>query len=638
MKPFEKAKWIWCERDAKPDSYGEFYTKIFCNKKEKTVCYLSADSDYALFINGKYVASNQYSDFEYFKVYDELDITDYLCEGENHVAVLVWYIGVNTQKYLKAGAGLIFEIVRGEKVLLSSGENVLARKSRAYKNERQKRIGLQIGFSFYYDSTKEDDWKLGNGDGFIKAIPVKKNCTFVARPNEKLHLDEKVQPLSVKKWHSNLVVTVDLGKESVGLPMIAFDSPVEQKVVVTWSEGLSSGNIRRYMGGNEYSFEYMAKAGKNVYFNPFLRLGCRYIGIEAETEIQLSYLGILPFLYPLKEKEPLVLSEQDKKIYDLCVDTLRLCAFERPVDCPFREQGFYAYDARNQMLAGYYAFEEYKNYAKANLKFMSMDRRADGLLSITTPGECIVMIPTYSLYYVLSVWEYLQYSNENFLDACILEKIHVIMNIFTQRLDNGLISNYKGEEAGWNFYDWSEHLEGYNENRLYDGTPDLIINCLYILVYQAYEKICKRVGMECPLQTDVGYMRKRIQETFFNVEKGLFTMFIDTEKFTQLGNSFAILADVLSNTEAEKLCEKIRAGETTESSLAMKPFYYDALLRVDFEKYKADVLAEIRKNYTFMLENGATSVWETMEGDVGHNSLCHAWNSYPIYYFNILLK
>ena len=115
-------------------------------------------------------------------------------------------------------------------------------------------------------------------------------------------------------------------------------------------------------------------------------------------------------------------------------------------------------------------------------------------------------------------------------------------------------------------------------------------------------------------------------------------MFIGTEKYTQLGNAFAVLAEVVTDKEAEKLCEMMRKGETTECSLAMKPFYYDALLMVDKEKYASEVLDEIRRNYTFMLEQGATSVWETMKGDVGNNSLCHAWNAYPIYYFHKLCK
>ena len=262
MQVFKKAKWLWCEKNATPDSYGEFLVEFEHEKHKKNISmHISADSDYAIFINGNFVANNQYSDFEYFKVYDTIDITDYLIEGKNVLAVLVWYVGVTNQKYMQADAGLIFEVFEGEKVLLLSDEKVLSRKSLAYKNGRQKRIGIQIGFSFYYDATKEDDWLKGNKNGFLPSVIVNKRCDFVSRPNKKLQLKGKVVSTSSRKWHSNLVVTVDLGKETVGLPYMEFNSTVEQKVIVVWSESLSSGNVRRYMGGNEYSFEYIAKKG-----------------------------------------------------------------------------------------------------------------------------------------------------------------------------------------------------------------------------------------------------------------------------------------------------------------------------------------------------------------------------------------
>ena len=61
---FRKAKWIWVEQDSKPDTYGEFYNE-FMWKEGNVKCLLSCDSDYTLFINGRYVESNQYADYEW---------------------------------------------------------------------------------------------------------------------------------------------------------------------------------------------------------------------------------------------------------------------------------------------------------------------------------------------------------------------------------------------------------------------------------------------------------------------------------------------------------------------------------------------------------------------------------------------
>ena len=77
MNVFEKAKWIWVDGNNTPDTYGEFYDE-FLWQGERATCRISADSDYTLFINGKYVASNQYGDFPWYKSYDEIDVTAYL--------------------------------------------------------------------------------------------------------------------------------------------------------------------------------------------------------------------------------------------------------------------------------------------------------------------------------------------------------------------------------------------------------------------------------------------------------------------------------------------------------------------------------------------------------------------------------
>ena len=87
-----------------------------------------------------------------------INITSNLQKGINKIAIIVWYFGVDSQKYKTAKAGVIFEIVQDNDLILCSNENVLSRKSLTYISGRKKLIGWQFGFSFSYDATKEDDW------------------------------------------------------------------------------------------------------------------------------------------------------------------------------------------------------------------------------------------------------------------------------------------------------------------------------------------------------------------------------------------------------------------------------------------------------------------------------------------------
>ena len=186
MQIFKLAKWIWVEMNSLPDTYGEFYDE-FVWEEGNVNCLLSCDGDYTLYINGKYAASNQYGDYEWYKSYDKIDVTSYLKKGKNSIAILVWHFGTDSQRYIKAQAGLIFELQSNDKVVLASGEHTRARYSAAYKQDAKKLVTRQLGFSFAYDATKEDAWKT-TGKGFQSAVLVEKNCSFVERPIKKLEL------------------------------------------------------------------------------------------------------------------------------------------------------------------------------------------------------------------------------------------------------------------------------------------------------------------------------------------------------------------------------------------------------------------------------------------------------------------
>ena len=69
----QKSQWIWVDAPKTDDMYGEFYSEMTYLGGEVTVR-ISADSNYALFVNGVFVDSDQYPDYPQFKVFDTLDI------------------------------------------------------------------------------------------------------------------------------------------------------------------------------------------------------------------------------------------------------------------------------------------------------------------------------------------------------------------------------------------------------------------------------------------------------------------------------------------------------------------------------------------------------------------------------------
>lgn len=632
---FATAKWIWFEEKNSVDSYGEFVGE-FPFGGDDTYCRISCDSDYALYVNGEFVDSNQYADFERYKIYDTLNLTPYLKKGKNRIAIVVWYFGESSQKYSKASAGLIFSVYTKHQTLLVSNDEILARKSKAYHSGRKQRISAQLGFSFFYDASQEDDWQKvgGSTNDFKPAVICEKTVVFYSRPNKKLRLLHEKRVKRMRKNHDNRTLLIDLGEETVGLPVLRFYSPNEQVVQMLFGERLIGDNVARFLGGNDYSFLYKAKKGINEYVNPFLRLGCRYLQIISEEKVDVHYVGIKPQTYPVKTKQYAFKEKIDEDIFKLCVKTLRLCMLEHYVDCPFREQGLYAYDARNQMLAGYFAFggRGYRKYALSNLLLFAQDGRKDGLLSITTPCDSPLVIPTYSLFYIIAVAEYLRYTKAKALPKSILLKIKEITKHFSAHYQ-GLITSFKGDGA-WNFYDWSTYLNGYD--RKFDGRADLVINCLYVLAIESCKTIENYLKISIPYTNiDLIKLRRNTYKRFFCEEKGLFGLYDRKDRFTKLGNSLAVLAKIVVGKEAENVCKKMQAGQTTECTLSMKPFYYDALLATDKIAYTQAVKEDIRKQYGEMIRKGATASWETETADEHFGmSLCHGWSAIPIYYYS----
>ncbi len=629
MKKFKLAKWIWVEKDCKPDTYGEFYDEFVWEEGDVN-CRLSCDGDYTLYINGRYVASNQYGDYEWYKSYDSIDITSFLKKGENSIAVLVWHFGTDSQRYIKTKAGLIFELQSGENVLLASGENTRARYSVAYKQGAKKLVTYQLGYSFCYDATKEDDWK-NTGNGFQKVVLINKDSSFVERPTEKLKLLEDVHGTVILSKENHYIL--DLGKETVGLVTLKFLSSIAQKIEVAWGEDLQNGHVRQKIENRDFSFEYIAKKGENNYTNYMLRLGCRYLEIHTEKPIEINNIDLIPQVYPAKEKQVKLDNVLDQKIYDACVNTLKLCMMEHYVDTPWREQCLYVYDSRNQALCGYQVFENGNaDYVRANLKLISQDKRDDGLLAICYPCGMDLTIPSFSLYYFMQVNEYLKNTGDITLAQEVYDKLISLLNVFINNRKDGLVLKFEGTNH-WNFYDWSPYLDGVLHGTE-DAIPDLMINLLFILALQNLRELALKIGKSFAYGDLLEESKKRTNEAFYNADAGLYSMTVGGSEYTVLGNALAILAGL--ELDKDCVCEKIVNGELSDCSLSMKIFKYDALLATDKEKYQVWVLNEIRREYGKMIEQGDT-VWETIDGasafdDAG--SLCHGWSAIPILYFN----
>ena len=82
--------WIWLTDQYIHEKQSVFFRQEFVYEKKGSVrLHLSAESHYKLYVNGSYLANGPMKGDRYRKYYDTIDISNWLREGKNVVAVHV---------------------------------------------------------------------------------------------------------------------------------------------------------------------------------------------------------------------------------------------------------------------------------------------------------------------------------------------------------------------------------------------------------------------------------------------------------------------------------------------------------------------------------------------------------------------
>lgn len=637
----QKAAWIWRSREYEPDEYAVFWDDIIFSG-EHTMMDLSVAGDYALYVNGQLASFGQYPDYRHYKVYDHLDLTPYLKEGENQIRIIAWYSGLDCLTGYDFGAGLIYEAYTEREVKAYSREGIPCGLYRAYQSHRKKLITSQLGYSYTFDARCEGQSELSERAVLVEGMPDR----LVKRPIDKLRMGEERKADCIDE----ALQIYDLGAECCGFLSVGFTAQEGEVVRVSFGEHLADGQVRRRIEDRDFSMELIGSGIHTEFLGTFRRLGCRYLQIEASGEVKIHHIGLREVEYPFVQKEFHLSDPGRQQIYDTCVRTLRLCAHDHYEDCPWREQAMYIEDSRSAMLCGYDVFENAAEYVRASLELIFQGQREDGLFELCFPCHWAFTIPSFSLVLPCAVLEYAEHSGDMEFVRRIMPNIEKMLSYFTDHMEeNGLYKTVSHQDV-WHFYEWSGDLDGcYFSNSAEDKNRDdfdSLINAFLSLAVEKTAELYRMLGEE---QAAAHYtdFRERINQAIYQVfyqeEKGAFKTYFKRDTYSQLANALSILCGACPEEHLWEVAEKVAEGnpEWTPNTLSMNIFRYDALLKADPERYGTFILEEIDKVYGYMLKEGATSFWETLKGEKdfdGAGSLCHGWSAIPILYYHRLCK
>lgn len=616
----DNAKWIWIDEY----TYSEQYVRFLSNfdlqvEKFNPILKICAETDYVAYLNGKRVGLGQFAGWRDVKYFDEISLAKYCLKGENRLEILVRYEGLNSFTHIDDGAGVIFCVENEGTILLASNKQVKCCLDGGFAQGEKRVITWQLGYASHAISSADVEYLYN-----AKSKEINKKCIFLKRTWQKPEIadEQKATLIDADK------MIYDLGKECAGYLFLTAQADKACEIKIAYSEHLDFGEVKYVIEDRDFSLDFKCKKGLNEFEQVFTRIAGRYLQVICKEKVEILSLGIQQTYIPLTIKENNY-KGLDKKIYDVSVQTLRLCMHHHYEDCPWREQALYVLDSRNQMLCSYYAFKEF-DYQRANLVFMSKGLRNDGMLPICFPSEGYRAIPFFSIMFPVSVAEYVENTGDCSIIEEVLPTVEAIFNAFISKIDDkGIIENFSPDKY-WNFYEWTDGLVNYDSDRQI-GKYDAIINLalLYAIIR------CKNL---LNLNFDSNKLKDSINKHFYNSDNGLyFTSNKDKEHFSSLTNALAVLVGLGD----DRIINNLKYGKNLiPATLSMKCFVYDALLKAD-EHNSEFVLEDIRTIYKKMLDSGATTFWETEKGWADFNgagSLCHGWSALPIYYLRKLTK
>lgn len=620
----KNAKWIWINNSPKENEYAVFEDKFLFDGKKATftVC---AESDYVLYVNGRLAGFGQYAGYPNYKYYDELDITELCVNGENTFTLSVRYEGINTHIHIESGAGVIYTVAQDGNTVTYSRAGVLGGYDNRYIQNTEMKITSQIGYG--------SDMRVGS---YVCDIPcVESDISYNLMPRPIL----KTVPLPFVegKLIDSEKQLYDLGCETAGYLHVKFKATKPGKAKIAYGQHITDGGVRYAIWGREFAFNFELTEGEHEFSQYFIRMSGRYIQGFLPEGVEIISVGIMPYIYPMTENDFKLDNPLDQKIYDVCIRTLRLCMNMHYEDTPWREQALYVLDSRNQMLCGYYAFRE-TEFAKANIELIAKGTRSDGFLELTYPSVDGPAIPFFSVMYAVEVYEYIKYTGDKSILDTTMPTMLRIMNSFKSRIEkNNLIRQF--DAPYWNFYEWTDGSADKIPTQIgyeYKDCFHLILNCAFVYAGKMFREMCDMAGVE--FDCDFDSIKTAINKEFFDESDGNFVLRTDDRSFkSQLGNSFALLIGLGDERTLRAIKEDKNLIET---SLSMLIYKYDALLAANPDN-KEYILNEIRELYGYMLDNGATTFWETIKGEAdfgGAGSLCHGWSALPVYYYHLFNK
>ena len=598
---------------------------------------ISADDHYKLYINGDFAAQGPAPGYPEHSYYNELDITEYLNEGKNVLAVHLYYQGLINRVWNSGdnrfGVGARIGSYSSDEET-ESWEEPCWRYciTEAYSGGV---IGYDTQFLENFDGRLwEDDWNQKEFDdsSWEKMVPA---------PWADYHFEEEAAVLlEVSRCDPETVIRredgswfIDMGSEVAGSLCVTALGTEGASVIVRCGEELTGeGNVRYEMRCN-CTYEEMWTLGEGVHtLEPYDYKAFRYAELRPQNgaRIQKVYAALRHYPFDESLSDFQCGDKRLERIFALCKNTIRHGVQEGFLDCPSREKGQYLGDAIVSAHAHAWLSGSTALLRKCIRQFVWTDVICPGLMGVA-PGSMMQEISEFSLLWPeLLLTDYRFTGDREFLRECY-PAVKAMLRHFSQyaRAD-GLLEQVADK---WNMVDWPENLRDDYDFCL--SRPVVapgchnVINALYI----------GSVKMLCEIEEILGYapsadwrsLKEAYVEAFYRRDKRLFADSETSSHCAMHSNVYALYFGLEPEGAAEHICDFL-VQKGFACGVWTSYFVLRALAgRGRYEEVYHLLVNESEHGWMNMLREGATTCFEAWGKEQKWNtSLCHPWACAPL--------
>ncbi|MBN2980760.1 MULTISPECIES: alpha-L-rhamnosidase [Cohnella] len=604
----------------------------------RAVLRISADDYYKLYVNGRFVGQGPAQGYPFHYNYNEWDVGSYLAAGDNVIAVHVYYQGIVNRAYNSGDLrqGTIAELHADEELLLATDRTWKFRIAGHYGGGDGETVGYETQFLENIDQRlavpgwqeagfPDDDWQepaeRPDADYAFAPQPVPAVCVYRVAP-------ERVVRLAEGRY------LLDFGRELTGqFEMEARGRPGE-RIEVRYGEELADdgSSVRYELRCNCRYREIWTLSGREDKFEPFEYKAFRYVELDGPDEaLRPDSFAAVVRHYPLDESacrletdDPLL-----RRIWDICLRGVQLCAQENYVDCPSREKGQYLGDNTVMGHTHMYIGGDMRLFKKAIRDFALSAAVCPGLLAVA-PGHFMQEIADFSLQWPMQLLLYYRHSGD---EAFLLEMLPVaegVLDYFRKYArPDGLLENVKEK---WNLVDWPDNLrDGYDfplTRPVGDGCHN-VVNAFYIGCVQTVQEIRDFLGVPC--EDELPKLKRAFVDAFYRGSAGLFADSDVSGHSSLHANVLPLLFGIAPPESVRPIVALIREKRLS-CGVYMSYFVLKALAACgETDLIYELIMCEDERSWANMVREGATSCFEAWGKEQKWNtSLCHGWASAPI--------